>query len=1042
MTSITSEVHFEDLVIESLTIQGGWKLGSNSDYNPNTALIINDLIQWFEISNPQGMNKLKNHNNWKELIIEALSKSIKDYGIIKTIHKELIVRGFKFKLIQFKPNGNINSELVDLYNKNQLTVLRQLHYSKFKKEVNKSLDLALFVNGIPIATLELKTDNNQSITDAINQYKNDRHLTILNEPEPLFTFNERCLVHFAVSTSEVWMTTKLNDAATRFMPFNKNKHSIEEINDNENKDLAENDFKVSYLYKEVLAYDSILDIVDNYIVYNKTNKAIYFPRYHQLDGVRKVINHVRQYGVGSSYLFEHSAGSGKSNTISWLVAQLYSLHADTKAVFNKIIIITDRKILDQQIKENMRFIFQEKNALKQIERSSELTREINSPTRSIIITTIQKFKYALEKISTQSSLNKYAIVIDEAHSSQSGKHSKSVEKACTNENIDDSATLADQEIEDTIEAMGAIKNISYFAFTATPSDKTYQIFGTRPFPLEDISDTNIPYAFHTYSMEQAINEGYIIDVLAGHYVKYDTLRMLSSEYHDAEIDYNSSASIKTYVDELEENVKTRSELITKHFIKFVYPLLGYRAKAMVVTSSRRLVCLLKSAIDEELKSRNLASKIKTLGAFEGTVKLNDNNQDEHSESTINDHNVKGDRIKSQFESDDYKILIVANKFQTGFDQPLLCGMYIDKFISGAAAVQTLSRLNRSCQGKNADSIHIFDFKNSYKGSILPSFAQYYQGGKLGKINKFDELISIYESIIDTDLVFLDEINSISNIFKLYNKNNVAKATKNIEITNLLDMVYERYLAVNELKQSEFSARIFSFMKAFGLLPQLYNYHDVLHEYDKMNDFCSLIKTRISKKKIIDETYLSSIILESIACIKEFSVSPSLKHFPGAPLEARDFSEVKGKPKSKDFKILLDLVLGNLRPLESKLDFFNSIISKLINNSKLITEAKNNEMASFYNGSFFDVLKRELLNAGIENEASRYNDWYAEPENTAYPFVKVCEVEIYNILRGEVSFSEYTSNIKHEIDKIKLQQEELIKKRNDALLIEGCDPDED
>ena len=1043
MTSIASETHFEDIIVESLTTQGGWRLGANSDYDPDTALIFDDLVRWLEISAPQNFNRLKALDKWKDLLLKALLDSLRDNGIVNTLHKDLIVRGIKFKLIQYKPNGTSNPELVDLYHKNQLTVLRQLHYSKFSKESKKSLDLALFINGIPIATMELKTDNTQSVRKAMEQYREDRHVLVSGNPEPLFTFNVRCLAHFAVSTDEVWVTTKLAGASTFFMPFNKNNHSGQDLEGNEKLE-ENNGLKTEFFYKDILAYDSILDIVENYVVYNKSKNAIYFPRYHQLDGVRKAINDVVQSGVGNSYLFEHSAGSGKSNTISWLVAQLYSLHNDTKAIFDKIILVTDRKVLDQQIRENMKFIFQEKNALKHIDRSTQLAKEINSPTRSIIITTIQKFKFALGKISEQSFSNNYAIIIDEAHSSQSGKNAKAAKKACGDMSVDkkDKDSELSSEIEDAVEEAGKKRNISYFAFTATPTNKTYQVFGTRPYPHEEISDDNVPYSFHLYTMKQAISEGYIIDVMGGFYNKYGLVRELSSDYPDYKIDIEGENSIDKYVDEQPVVVEKKAQLIVDSFLKHIYPQLNYQAKAMVVTSSRRSVCLLKAAIDKELEKRKLSAKIKTLGAFEGSVRLREESTEEFTEATINDDNVQGDAIKEQFGKNEYKILIVANKFQTGFDQPLLCGMFVDKTLSGISAVQTLSRLNRCYPGKSEATIFIEDFKNDRKNVILQAFARYYRGGRLGRVNKFEELLDIYDKILDSGLVEKEEIRKIFTIFRTYKDQKSEESQDSaIQLTNMLGAVYDRYLEASELQRREFAARCGSFIRAFGLLTQIYNYRDMLKDLEEMQVFCTLIRPRIAEGKSIDETFLRTIKIESLTYIKEFAATPPLDSLPGSDVDVVDYSRIKGKLRSKDLLISLEKAMKNFNTINKKLDFYKNIIKRMLNNHKLAAEAANNDIESFYKGSFFEDLKRALLQAGIEDEGSKYNLWFEEPNTTAYPFVMdICKEEIYNIFKGDLSFEKHVQDLEQKLARLKGEKENLEKDYHEALEQEKLEPD--
>ncbi len=738
------EITFETEIVEYLT-KHNWVEGSSEDYDKSLALYPEDLIAYVRTTQPQEYEKFsKRHQSNTDIALCRHVASMMDkQGSLYFLRHELKEINARFKLCQFKPDLHSDKLQAD-YDANILRVVRQVYYSEHNRN---SIDLVLFLNGIPIATIELKTDFTQNVQDAINQYKYDRNPKdpATKHEEPLLAFKRRSLVHFAVSTDEVYMTSHLKGKDTFFLPFNKGNDGAAGNPHNPNG------YATSYLWEEILSKDTWLKIIGRYIHLEVKEKedftgkkykseSIIFPRYHQLDVVTELIENSKMNGTGQRYLIQHSAGSGKSNSIAWLAHQLSSLHSNTsERIFNSVIVITDRTVLDSQLQETISQFEHKDGVVVRISRdegegskSTQLTDALERGA-AIIIVTIQTFPFVIDAIRERTTLKgkTYAIIADEAHSSQTGATAKKLREVLTTQQIEEGEEIsAEDVIAAALTARSESDNISYFAFTATPKSKTLQMFGTLPDPTRPAASDNIPLPFHTYTMRQAIEEGFIIDVLKS-YTTYDLAYKLATGEGEREVDAKKAkVQLAKWVKLHPYNIAQKIEIIIEHFRTHIAHLLDGQAKAMVVTGSRKEAVRYKLAFDKYIQE-NRYPNIAAMVAFSGSV-IDDVQglTNEYTEANMNP-NLKGRDMRKAFDSDDYQVMIVANKFQTGFDQPKLCAMYVDKKLSGVEAVQTLSRLNRTYPGK--DVVFILDFFNK-ADDIKEAFDPYYTTAALTDVS--------------------------------------------------------------------------------------------------------------------------------------------------------------------------------------------------------------------------------------------------------------------------------------------------------------------
>jgi len=737
--SLHKEIRFEDDVVDHLAAHGWlYEIGAGARHDRSRALFPEDLVAWVRDSQPEAWDALsKTHAAAAEaVLLDRLRKSLDERGVLDVLRGGLDMVGLRSRLslAQFKPAMGMNPETTRRYQANRLRVARQVRYSTGSEN---SFDLVLYLNGVPVATVELKTDFTQSLQDAIDQYRFDRDPRPQGQKaEPLLSFPGGALVHFAVSSSEVAMTTRLEGKDTRFLPFNKGDHG------GKGNPLNPTGHRTAYLWEEVWARDSWLEILGRYMVTRRDAKkqitGVIFPRYHQLDATRKLAAKVLEEGSGGRFLIQHSAGSGKTNSIAWAAHLLSELHdAKDDKLFASVIVVSDRNVIDTQLQEAL-FDFQRIAGVVATIKSeggskSGQLAEALAAGKKVIVCTIQTFPFALDAVRELAATEgkAFAVIADEAHSSQSGEAASKLKQMLSAE---EAAALADGgevSSEDILSAQmagrAAERGITYVAFTATPKGKTMELFGRPPHPDRPIGDENLPGPFHVYSMRQAIEEGFILDVLRN-YTPYQLAFRLAHEgrdLDDREVERSKAKKeIMRWVRLHPHNISQKVQIVVEHFRENVQPLLDGKAKAMVVLGSRAEAVRWQIAVRRYIEEQGY--KLGALVAFSGEVTDADLGEVTEASAALNP-GLNGRDIRDAFKSEAFHLLLVANKFQTGFDQPLLCGMYVDRRLAGIQAVQTLSRLNRAHPGK--DTTYVLDFVNS-SDEILAAFQTYYETAAL------------------------------------------------------------------------------------------------------------------------------------------------------------------------------------------------------------------------------------------------------------------------------------------------------------------------
>ena len=771
------EKHFEAYVVSKLKAQG-WKVGDTLKYDTERALYADDLISWLEATQPEKWTKLQKDNGERALdvLMDRLAKALEQHGTMHVIRNGFSIAGCgHIDLTEAAPEDKRNDTVLKRYAANILRVVPQLEYHPTRK---LAIDLVLFINGIPVATVELKTDFTQSADAAVEQYKTDRlpYDSKTKRREPLLTFKRGAVVHFAMSDSEIQMATKLDGENTTFLPFNQG-------NDGHagNPPREDKEYPVAYFWEWICQRDAWLRIFHSFVYVEKKDvvdlkgnwskkETLIFPRYHQWAAVNEMISDARANGPGMQYLADHSAGSGKTSTISWTAHDLDKLRRDNgDAIFNSVIIVTDRNVLDSQLQDAVKQIDHQFGVIAAIDRqksskskSKQLAEALLANT-PIIVVTIQTFPYAMEAIVTEKSLKdkSFAVIIDEAHASQTGSTAAKLQAALSMSGKGKMASLTVEELlEELQKSRARPKNISYFAFTGTPKHSTLMLFGRPADPSRPASKTNLPQPFHRYPMRQAIEEGFILDVLKG-YVPYKTAFNLSKQVGDTKRVSGKQAkrALAQWMSLHPTNVTQKVQFIIEHFHRNVEYRLDGKAKAMVVTSSRAAAVRYKKGFDKYIEKHQEYAGIHSLVAFSGKltgkqVMHSDDERiagevfvvDEDEEFTEISMNpdVAGQDLRLAFERPEYRVMLVADKFQTGFDQPKLVAMYVDKKIANdVEVVQTFSRLNRIAPGK--DEIFIIDFVND-PANVRRAFAMYDDGAQIDDMQDLNVVYEIKEAL--------------------------------------------------------------------------------------------------------------------------------------------------------------------------------------------------------------------------------------------------------------------------------------------------------
>ena len=746
--SVHLELAFEKEVCEYLGSHGWLYSDKTADnYDRKLALYPPDLTDWLEESQSDLWEtyKQKNGSKAEASLLQRIREQLDQQGTLDLLRNGIEVMGLPkaLKLAEFKPALGLNPEILARYNANRLRVVRQVRYSLHNENC---IDLVIFLNGIPVATVELKTDNTQSIEDAVWQYKTDRLPKLAGKTEePLLNFPGGALVHFAVSTREVRMTTKLAGPSTVFLPFNKGSDPGGKNCGAGNPVPKGPGYPTDYLWQEVWERESWLEILGRYCIAERDKKKqitrVLFPRYHQLVVTRLLQEAVRAEGPGQKYLIQHSAGSGKTNSIAWTAHFFSELHDDqNKKVFDSVLVVSDRNVIDTQLQEALEAFERKKGVVASItsedgSKSGKLAEALGGD-KKVVVCTIQTFPFALEAVRelTATEGKRFAVIADEAHSSQTGQAAEKLKKVLSASEATDLADGGEVGMDEVLAAQMADRvkenGITYVAFTATPKAKTLELFGRRPNPNEPAGDGNLPEPFHVYSMRQAIEEKFILDVLQN-YTSYSLAFRLAQDgqaVSDEEVERSAAKKkLMGWVKLHPHNIAQKVQIIVEHYLKFVAPLLDGKAKAMVVVGSRKEAVRWKLAIDKYIRDKGYP--LGALVAFSGEVNDPESGPEPFTErSNALNPGLRSD-IREAFKGDEHQILLVANKFQTGFDQPLLCGMYVDRRLSGIQAVQTLSRLNRCHPGKT--TTYVVDFANE-PDDILASFKAYYETAELAE----------------------------------------------------------------------------------------------------------------------------------------------------------------------------------------------------------------------------------------------------------------------------------------------------------------------
>jgi type I restriction enzyme R subunit len=932
MASGVKEKDFEGHIVEHLSApsKGGYIHLLSEQYDKSLCMVPEEVLNFIQDTQPKAYKALHDQYGAQtdQRILQNLKTNIKNYGTLHVLRKGFRDRGQDIKLCYFKPANSKNAEHQELYEKNRFAVIRQLYFSDRSEE---SIDVVLFLNGLPIITAEVKNAlTGQYLTDAIRQYKQDR-----DPREPLLAY-KRCLVHFAVSTEKVSMTTKLAKEATFFLPFNM---GIE-------NPVNETGFAISYLWEDVWSKDSLLDLIQNFLHIQKEKEKFYdeatktlreketekfiFPRFHQRRAVYKLLEELERDGVGTNYLIQHSAGSGKSNTISWLAHRLSGFFRnadDQNRMYDSVIVVTDRRVLDKQLRDNIRQFEQVPGVVEAIDdkKSAQDLKHAIEKGKSIIITTLQKFPVISETIRQLPNRN-YAVIIDEAHSSQTGEAGRKMRKALSLKEAEveeEREKTLDELVLEEIEKTGRQKNISFFAFTATPKNKTKELFGTMI--------NGELQAIEKYTMEQAIKEGFILDVLKS-YVSFKRYYKLAKRPDIDDKEYDKRKTIRllnSYVDLQDDAIETKSRIMLEHFVTKTAKEIQGKARAMLVTRSRLHAVRYKRKFDDIMREMNLPYK--ALVAFSGSVYDAETDQ-EYTETSMNELQGKYSIVEA-FKLPQYRILIVANKFQTGFDEPLLHTMFVDKKLGDVNTVQTLSRLNRTAFGKN--STMILDFVNDPE-KVQEDFQDYYTYNFMKEENQTDpnELYDILTSLTSFPVFNKQDVEAYADIW--FRKGDNMERLQ--PILNCCKLLFDE---LNDDEKEKFRKNTNDFTRLYRFLSLIITFKDV--DLEKHYIFLSHLIRKLPKNgfslptEVLDEVELATYKVQ-----KQFETEMSMVSEPGELYGMHRSGE--GKPPEDEQDLLSNIIKAlndtyglNLKE-EDKKDF-------TVMRDKINADA---ELASYFN----------------------------------------------------------------------------------------------
>ena len=955
------EKDFEDH-IEAHLNRSGYRSRRTVHYNKRLCLIHDETLQFIRDTQPKEYEKLERQYEEKTPInlLNRISREIGRRGVLDVLRKGVKDRGCNFNLTYFHPSSGMNPDQRRLYAQNRFSLIRQLKYSQRNE---KSVDMVLFLNGLPLVTMELKNSlTGQTVTDAEKQYRRDR-----DPREPLFQF-KRCLVHFAVGNEKVSMTTRLQGGETRFFPFNKG------VENPVNPD----GHKTAYLWEDILQPDNLMELMDNFIHEQETTEKVYdsdiggvrdvnhaalvFPRYHQLDVIRQLKAAIVADGVGHNYLIQHTTGSGKSNSIAWLahlLTHLYRSPTDTNRIFDSVIVVTDRRVLDKQLQETIKQAEQVAGVVHPVEATSAQLRGYLESGKDIIISTIQKFSVIAEEIGKLKSKT-FAVIIDEAHSSQSGESarnlraslSKGIEDEVADEDDADEISDIDAQILEEMERRRMQDHISYFGFSGTPKNKTLELFGRK-----DEDGRFIP--FHVYSMHQSISEGFTLDVLQNYTTFKRYFQLVKSVPEDKEYEKGRTLrALTNYVDLQPHSIETKTRIILEHFVARTAKTIEGKGRAMLITPSRLHCVRYKLEFDRQMREMDLCYGC--LVAFSSTVHDTDNGQD-YTEDGMNGLPPRVS-IADSFKSPEYRILIVSNKFQTGFDEPLLQTMYVDKRLDGLQCVQSLSRLNRVATGKT-DTL-VLDFVNEPE-QVQEAFQGYYQTTTLAEETDPNRLYDLQSQLGGFDLYDADTIDQFCRIF-------YESSRPDELLQSVLDRVVEKWSALETNEREEFRSILQSYIRLYGYISQLITFTDVALE--KLYIFGRSLNKKLPKRDHPDlHDVLASVDLDSFRVNRthdslQLSLEGANSEVEGIGSDVRTIREAEQDFLSSIIQTLNDAYQADFT-MEDKVDI-ETIHRKVHENAELrqVVDGDNTDTNKRYK---FDQVIDEILLDFVNSKLELY-----------------------------------------------------------------------
>jgi len=948
---IHNETRFEQEVVDLLLASKEYIKGSPADFDKETSLLEKYLFDFILSGQSKEWNKLTCilGEQTKKQFLHRLSKEIESRGLLDVIRNGFTTQGVNFKLAYFKPSSHLNPLAVEQFNQNILTVVRQVRYDRHNQN---SIDLLIALNGFSIITVELKNAfSGQRVENAMNQYRFDR-----DQREPLFLFNKGSLVHFSVDTDNVWMTTKINGTKTRYLPFNKG------YNNGAGNPPNPAGRKTDYLWTKILRRDSLMEIIGRFLHIEKDGNgkgtSLIFPRYHQLDSVRKMVADARVSGPGKNYLIQHSAGSGKSNSIAWLSYRLSSLHNDSdQRIFDSVIVVTDRKVLDTQLQDTIYQFEHKLGVVQKIDKNSKQLAEALKSGTNIVITTLQKFPFVISQIAGLPA-RKYAVIVDEAHSSQGGEASRQMKEVLSAKTLEEAQTedaASEDDPEDDIRksmlSRGRQTNLSFFAFTATPKFKTLEVFGIK-------GEDGKPRPFHTYSMKQAIEEGFILDVLKN-YTTYKTFFRLSKKIEeDPEVNKTKAATaIARFLTLHPHNLSQKTEVMVEHFRQVVSKKINGKAKAMLITPSRLHAVRYKHEFYRYIKEKGYFD-IHTLVAFSGTVR---DNGVEYTEPQMTGYSEK--ELPKKFNTDAYQLLIVADKYQTGYDQPLLHTMYVDKKISGVKAVQTLSRLNRVYPGK--EDTFVLDFAND-ETDIIDSFQPYYEQTTVEEPSDPDHLYDMKNKIESYKIIWETEVDNFCKIF--YKKKEKLEPKDHAQLNAMVDPAVDRFKHLpKEEDKEDFKHAVTSFLRLYSFLTQIMPFYDI--KLEKLYTYGRYLLKKLPVNggepyKLGDDVTLEYYRLQKIN-EKSYTLADDPEGYLSGNADAGSrMTDEEKAPLSEIIDILNERFGTDFK--DGDRFFFRQIEEDMVTSEKLREQANSNTIENFKYG-FDDAFIASLISRMNQNQ---------------------------------------------------------------------------